>query len=185
MKMLIDFFPGIFFVVALFTFDIYIATKVIMIAMTVQIMLMKIFKYSVNAIQWLAFVVILGFGAATLLLHDPVFIQWKPTIINWVFAIALLMGPRFFKRNFIQSMMAEQFELPPEIWRKVNLAWALFFTSIGFLNIWVAYTFSEKVWGLFKVFGIMGLMLVFVLAQAVYLGRHIQLEETDKPADAP
>ena len=184
MKILIDFLPGIFFLVALFAFDIYIATKVIMIAMTLQIVLLKIFKYPVNAMQWIAFIVIIGFGSATLIFHNADFIKLKPTIINWVFALALVLGPLFFNKNFIQALMSEQFELPTEIWKKLNYAWSLFFLILGFLNIWVAYNFPEKTWAIFKVFGIFALMLVFVVAQALYLSRFIKPDEA-APEETP
>jgi len=184
MKILLDFLPGLFFLVALFGFDIYVATKVIMVAMTLQIVLLKIFRYPVNAIQWIAFIVIICFGSLTLIFHNSDFIKSKPTIIYWVFALALILGPRFFKKNFIQIIMSEQFQLPTEMWKKLNYAWSLFFLILGFLNLWVAYNFHEKTWGIFKVFGLFALMLVFVVIQALYLSRFIKADEA-APEETP
>lgn len=179
MKLFLDFFPGLIFLGALFSYDIYVATAAIMLAMTLQIILLAIFKKKISGVQWMTLAVVLGFGTATLLLHDPDFIKWKPTIINWVFSLVLISGPLFFKRNFIKTLMGDQLVLPDHAWSKLNVAWAFFLLVIGFLNLWVAQNFSEKTWGLFKVFGILGLMLVFVLVQGVYLSRFIQDEKEE------
>ena len=179
MKLLLDFFPGLLFLVALFSFDIYVATAVIMVTMTLQVIALALLRKKISKMQWITLVLILGFGSATLLLRDPDFIKWKPTIINWLFAVALVAGPILFGKNFIKTMMSEQIELPEFVWSKLNTAWAFFLTCIGFLNLWVAQNFPEKTWGLFKVFGILGLMFVFVIVQSMYISRYLPKENQE------
>ena len=94
----------------------------------------------------------------------------------------LLGGELFFKRNFLMNLMSAQLQLPDDIWRRLLFAWVFFFAAMGVVNLWVAFHFDTDTWVNYKLFGGMGLMLVFVLAQALYLGRHVKLEETDKPA---
>ena len=183
MKQLFDFVPGVFFVITLFVFDIYTATAVLMISITLQLVILKLLQKSITKLQWFAFVTIIGFGTATLILRDPDFIKWKPTIINWVFAVVLLIGPKIFKRNFIQEMMQEQITLHLDVWKKLNYLWALFFGVIGVLNILIAKNFPEKIWAIFKVFGILGLMILFVVAQSIYLSRFIENKSDEKSVE--
>jgi intracellular septation protein len=171
MKLLFDFLPGLFFLVALFLFDIYTATAVVMIAMTLQVAGLLVLRRKVSGMQWMTLGVILLFGGATLVLRDPTFIKWKPTILNWMFAGVLLASPLWGK-NFIRVLMEEHFKLPDRLWGRLNIAWAVFLALVGGLNLFVAYNFSERAWGSFKVFGITGLFFAFSLAQAFYLARH-------------
>ncbi|MEO8021244.1 septation protein A [Polaromonas sp.] len=181
MKILFDFLPGVFFLVALFFFDIYTATAVVMIAMTIQVAAMLILRKKVSGIQWFTLGIVIVFGAATLLLHDATFIKWKPTVINWMFATTLLIGPVFLKKNFIRLLMHEQVKLPDKAWGKLNLSWAALLFLLGVLNLVVAFNFSERTWGLFKVFGMTGIMFVFILMQAVWIGQHIPSEKSSEP----
>jgi intracellular septation protein len=173
MKLLFDFLPGILFVVALFLRDIYFATAVVMGAMSLQVLAMLVMRKKVSGIQWFTLGVILLFGTATLVLHNPTFIKWKPTVINWMFAVILLLGPVLLKKNFIKSLLGEQLTLPAEVWTRLNTGWAALLAFLGVLNLVVAFNFSERIWALYKVFGMTGIMLVFILLQAIYLGRHM------------
>jgi intracellular septation protein len=98
-------------------------------------------------------------------------------------ASVLLAGQLIFKRNFLMKIMSAQLNLPDPVWLKLLFAWSGFFLAMGLVNLWVAFNFDTDTWVNYKLFGGMGLMLVFVLLQAVYLSRHIKLEDTDKPAD--
>ena len=178
MKLFFDFLPGLLFLGALLLFDIYIATAVVMAAMAVQVGALLALRKKVSGIQWFTLGIILLFGGATLLLRDPNFIKWKPTVINWMFAVLLLGGPAVLGKNFLRLMLQEHMTAPDRIWANLNLAWAAVFILIGVLNLVVAYSFSEQIWGFFKVFGITGLLLVFSVAQAVYLSRFMPEEET-------
>lgn len=185
MKMLMDFFPIALFFIAFKLAGIYVATGVTMAATLLQIGWLHVRHGQVEPMQWVNLAIITLFGGATLLLHDEIFIKWKPTILYWLMAGVLLGGQLIFKRNLLTKVMSAQLNLPDPIWRNLLFAWVTFFAAMGVINLWVAFNFDTDTWVNYKLSGGMGLMLVFVLVQAVYLGRHIQLEDTDKPADGP
>ena len=174
MKLLIDFFPIILFFVAFKVWGIYVATGVAIVATIVQIAYLRHKHGKVEPMQWMGLGVIVVFGGATLLAHSETFIKWKPTVLYWLMGSALLIGQFVFRRNFIKSLMGGQIELPEPAWRGLNWAWSGFFAAMGVLNLWVAYTFSTDTWVNFKLFGGLGLMLAFVLAQAAFLSRHMK-----------
>jgi intracellular septation protein len=117
------------------------------------------------------------FGGATLLLHDETFIKWKPTVLYWLFAAVLAGGELFAGRNLLRALLGAQLELPDTAWRRLNLSWIGFFALMGAANLAVAYNFSTDAWVNFKLFGGIGLMLLFVLAQGLVLAKYVQ----DKP----
>jgi intracellular septation protein len=128
----------------------------------------------VDTMLWLSVAVIIVFGGATIWLHDETFIKWKPTILYALFALILAGGRLLWKRNFIQSLLREQIDLPPPAWEKLLWAWVAFFVGVGVLNLWVAFSFPTDTWVNFKLFGLMGLTLVFTLGVGVWLSRHIK-----------
>ncbi|GAB3360858.1 MULTISPECIES: septation protein A [Giesbergeria] len=174
MKLLIDFFPIILFFVAFKLGGIYVATAVAIAATVLQIAYLRFKHGKVEPMQWLSLGVIVLFGGATLLAQSETFIKWKPTVLYWLMGGALLLGQLFLRKNFIKSLMGAQMELPDAVWSHLNWAWAGFFASMGVLNLWVAYTFDTDTWVSFKLFGGMGLMFAFVIAQALYLSRHLK-----------
>ena len=182
MKLFLDFFPIALFFIAFKLAGIYVATGVAMLATLVQIAWLYWRHHRVEPMQWVSLAIITLFGGATLLTHDETFIKWKPTILYWLMGGVLLGGELFFKRNFLMNLMSAQLQLPDDIWRRLLFAWVFFFAAMGVVNLWVAFHFDTDTWVNYKLFGGIGLMLVFVLAQALYLGRHVKLEETDKPA---
>jgi intracellular septation protein len=173
MKFLFDLFPVILFFVAYKLFDIYVATAVAIAATFVQVGWLKLRGRKVEPMLWASLGIIVVFGGATLLLHDETFIKWKPTILYWLFA-ATLAGALAFKRNLIRSLLGEQLQLPDHAWSKLNWSWAGFFAFMGAANLFVAYSFSTDAWVNFKLFGGIGLMLLFVLAQGLFLSRYIE-----------
>ncbi|MFN4148350.1 MAG: septation protein A [Rhodocyclaceae bacterium] len=178
MKFLFDLFPVILFFAAYKFAGIYVATGAAIAATFAQIGWVHFRHGKVDKMLWVSLVLIVVFGGMTLLLHDPTFIKWKPTILYWLFALALLGSAWLFKKNLIRAMMEKQMTLPEALWGRLNLAWAGFFAAMGLLNIYVAYNFSEDTWVNFKLFGGMGLMLAFVVAQGFLLAKYI--ETTDK-----
>jgi len=180
-KLLFDLFPLILFFLAFRYADIFTATAVAMIAGVAQIAWLKLRGSAIETMHWVNLAIIIVFGGATLLLHDDTFIKWKPTVLYWLFGGVLLGGKLFFGRNVIQGVMGKQITLPEPIWTKLNYAWALFFLVSGALNLYVAFSgqFTDSQWVNFKVFGLMALMILFVLAQSVWLGRHIAAEAGD------
>ena len=177
MRLLFDLFPVILFFVAYKAAGIYAATGVAIVASIGQIAWLKLRRRKVDGMQWVSLGIIVVFGGMTLLFHDETFIKWKPTVLYGLFAASLLIGRYVAGRNLIQAMMGKQIRLPDPIWDRLNLAWVVFFAVLGVLNIVIAYRFSTDTWVNFKLFGSMGLTLLFVVGQAFYFGRHMQ-EET-------
>jgi intracellular septation protein len=181
MKFLFDFFPVILFFVAFKVFDIYVATATAIVATIAQIGYVLARRRKVTGMQWASLVIIVVFGGATLLLRDENFIKWKPTVLYWLGG-GVFLGALAFRLNLVKAVMSEGgLELPEAIWTRLAVAWGVFFIFKGALNIWVAYTFSTDTWVNFKLFGGMGLMLAFALAQAAWLSRYLP-EEPAKPA---
>ena len=180
MKLLLDFFPILLFFAAFKVWGIYAATAVAIVATVAQIAFLRLRHGKVEPMQWLSLGVIVLFGGATLLAQSETFIKWKPTVLYWAMGGTLLVGAWLFQKNFIRTLMQSQVQLPDPIWRQLNRSWAAFFIAMGVLNLWVAYSFDTDTWVNFKLFGGMGLMLVFVIAQALYLSRHMQEPATPK-----
>ena len=182
MKFLFDFFPVILFFVAYQASDIFVATGVAIAATVVQIGWVMARGRKVSGMQWTSLVVIGVFGGATLLLRDENFIKVKPTVLYWLGA-AVFLGALAFGKNLIKVMMTEGgLELPEPVWTKLCVAWGVFFLFKGALNLWVAYAFDTNVWVNFKLFGGMGLILAFVLGQAVWLSKYMP-DEPPKAAE--
>jgi len=155
---------------------VFLATLVAILATFVQIGWVWLRHRKVETMLWISLILIVVFGGATLLLHDEAFIKWKPTVLYWLFALTLGLAPILFERNLIRLMMQKQVSLPDEVWARLNLGWAGFFTFMGIANLWVAMTFSTDAWVNFKMFGSLGLMLLFIVAQTFYLSKHIKEE---------
>ena len=186
MKLLLDFFPIILFFVAYKVWGIYAATGVAIAATVVQLAYMRIKTGKTEPMQWVSLAIIVVFGGATLLAQNENFIKWKPTVLYWVMGAVLLIGQLVFNKNFIRTLMGTQIQLPDPVWKNLNWGWTGFFAVMGALNLWVAFNFDTDTWVNFKLFGGMGLMIVFVIAQAIYLSRHVKEEEPDAAkASAP
>lgn len=155
---------------------IYLATFIAILASVAQLLWVKLRGQKVETMLWVSFGIILVFGGATLWLHDESFIKWKPTVLYWVFAGAIF-GAALFGRNLIRGLMDAQMELPEVAWSRLNLSWGGFFAIMGLVNLWVAFNYSTDDWVNFKLFGSMGLMLIFVIAQGMMLSRYLDKEE--------
>ena len=153
---------------------VFLATLVAILATLGQIGWTWLRHRKVDGMLWVSFALIVVFGGATLFLQDENFIKWKPTVLYWLFALALGLGPVLFERNFIRMMMEKQVSLPAPVWTRLNLAWTAFFSLMGAANLAVAFSFSTDPCVNFKMFGTLGLMVVFILAQGVYLSKHVQ-----------
>ncbi len=180
MKFLFDLFPVILFFAAYKFSDIYIATGVAIVATFGQIAWVRFRHGKVDKMLWVSLGLIVVFGGMTLILRDPTFIKWKPTILYWIFASALLVSVLAFKKNLIRSMLEQQVALPEPLWAKLNLAWVGFFTVMGALNLYVANHYSESDWVNFKLFGGMGLMFAFIIVQGMLLAPYIPDEKPEE-----
>lgn len=185
MKLLIDFFPIALFFAAFKIWDIYVATTVAIVATVLQIGWLRWKTGKVEPMQWISLAVIVVFGGATIVAHNDTFIKWKPTVLYWLFAGTLLAGQLIWRKNLIRSLMGAQMQLPEPAWRQLNWSWIGFFAVMGLLNLWVAYSFDTDTWVNFKLFGGLGLMGVFIVAQALLLSRHMQDTDAAPAADEP
>ncbi len=174
MKFLFDLFPILLFFVAYKLFDIYAATSVAIAATLLQIGWLKWKKRKVDAMMWVTLAIITVFGGATLALHDETFIKWKPTVLYWLFAVVMSGAEVLLRRNLIRTMLKDQVQMPDRAWTRLNWSWIGFFGFMGAANLYVAYHFSTDAWVNFKLFGGMGLMLIFVVIQGLFLVRYIE-----------
>lgn len=179
MKFLFDLFPIILFFAAYKMYDIYVATAVAIGAAFVQTGLFWMKNRRFEKMHVITLAILIVFGGLTLALRDPVFIKWKPTVVNWLFAGVFIGARLFSKTTLIERMMGHAISVPPPVWQRLNWAWVLFFIFIGIVNLYVAFNYSESTWVNFKLFGMMGMTLVFVFGQAFYLGRYMETREDE------
>jgi len=176
MKLLFALFPVIVFFAAFKLADIYVATAAAIGATFLQVGWLKLRRKPIDPMLWAALGLIVVFGGATLLLQDETFIKWKPTVLYWLFAVVLAGAALFFRRNLIRTMFGAQVDLPDPVWTKLNWSWVGFFAFMGAANLYVALSFPTDFWVNFKLFGGTGLMLLFVVGQAVFLSRYLDDE---------
>lgn len=154
-----------------------LATAIAIVATLGQVLWLLARGKKVEKMLWISVAVITLMGGATLILRDSTFIMWKPTVLYWALAAVLLIGQFVFRKNLIRAMGGQQLSLPEPVWTKLNLSWAVFFAILGGVNLYVAFHFSEATWVKFKLFGVIGLMLVFALAQGFILSRYLETEK--------
>ncbi|MDH5369749.1 MAG: septation protein A [Gammaproteobacteria bacterium] len=183
MKFLFDFFPiALFFITFKFYDDpqegVLAATAVAIIATILQVFFFWLKNKRIEKMHIITLILITVLGGATLILKDPVFIKWKPTAVNWMFAIAFLGSQYIGEKSFVKRMMSHAVELPDTVWAKLNFAWVVFFTAMGFANLYVAFNYDLSTWVDFKTYGMLGLTILFVLLQAVFIAKHMPEEKT-------
>ena len=165
-----------------------VATSIAIIASFIQVggFWLKHRRFEKMHIFSLALITVLG--GITIVFGDPAFIQWKPTVLNWLFAAAFLGSQYIGEKSLVQRMMGGQIELPAPVWLKLNISWVIFFLFSGAANLYVAFYYGldmdEKTrmdtWVNFKLFGLMGMTFVFVIAQGFYLARYIQEQQPEE-----
>ena len=158
---------------------IYMATAVAVVASFMQVSLYWLKARRFEKSHLISLAVLCVFGGATLALRDPLFIKWKPTILNWLFAAAFFSSQFLGNKTLVERMMSHAIAVPELIWRRVNLGWVCYFIVAGLANLYVAFNFSEATWVDFKLFGLMGLTLAFVFAQALYLSRYMEADKQE------
>ncbi len=154
-----------------------LATAVLIPATILQVLYIRATTGKVENMHLVTLALVVILGGATLLLRDQTFIMWKPTIVNWLFAAAFLGSQWFMKKSLLQRMMEQAVTLPADIWARLNYAWVAFFVLSGIANLYVAYTFSEDIWVDFKLFGLLGLTVLFIIGQSLFLYRYMNKEE--------
>jgi len=174
MKLLFDLFPVVLFFLAYKYYDIFVATAVAIAATFVQIGLLWIRHRQIEKMMWINLAVIIVFGGATLISQDETFIKWKPTVFYWLIGSVLLVSNLLFGKNLIKTALEKQMILPTTVWNTLNLSWIVFFAIMGCINLFVAFSFSLDTWVSFKLFGATGLMLVFIVAQIIFLRKYLK-----------
>jgi intracellular septation protein len=178
MQLLFDFLPLIAFFAAFVLYDLYVATATIIVVMALQIAYQWFRHRKVNKMMLISGALVAVFGGITLALRDPVFIQWKVTVVNWLFAVAFLGSQLFGKKTFTERIMGHAVELEPAVWRQLNTLWVVNFAVIGALNLYVMYNFDLQIWVYFKTWGMIGLSLLMAVGQAIW----ISSRSTDRSA---
>lgn len=188
MKQFFDFFPVLAFVVAYFvTRDMILATKILIAASALQIAGFWLVKRSVEKMHLATFFILIVMGGLTIALRDKAFIMWKPTIVNWTFALVFLgsqfVGRRNLVRTLVEGFLKQtphlRLEMPERKWAPINAIWVLFFVLLGGLNLVVAYGFDEETWVTYKLVGQTLINLGFLLTQFAYLSRFIHEVHND------
>lgn len=178
MQLLFDFFPLIAFFIAYKLAGIYVATAVIIVAVLIQVSIQWVRHRKVSSMVLISAALVLIFGGLTLWIHDEAFIKWKVTVVNWLFAAGFLLSQFIGERPIIQRLLDGNVTLERPQWLKLNGMWAAFFFVLGAINLYVMHNFSTDVWAKFKVFGVLGLTLVFALLQGLWLASKM-------PQDSP
>lgn len=169
MQLFIDYLPILVFFGAYFYEDIYFATAVLMAVMPIIMVVQWLITRKLNKIYAASTALVLVLGGATLMLRNPLFLYWKPTVLNWAIALAFIASQFFGAKPFAQRMLESAAVLQADQWQRLNLIWVAFFIVIGGANLYVAFSFSEPTWVKFKLFGMLGLTIVFVVVQTIWL----------------
>jgi intracellular septation protein len=178
MKLLTDLLPVLVFFAVYKLGDIYAATAAAMAVAVAQAGWLWLRRGRLEPMQAAVVGLIVVLGALTLIFNDPAFIKWKPTLVNWAFAAVLIGGELIGSKGMLERMLSAQLSLPKPVWRRLTISWIGFFIGMGALNLFVAYSYDLDTWVDFKLYGVLGLTLLFALLQGLYFSRHL-------PAEAP
>jgi intracellular septation protein len=161
---------------------VLLATVVVMLATLTQALILKLRGKKIDLMLWISLGLVVTLGGATIWFHNATFIKWKPTGLYWAMAMVFWASQAFWSKNLIKAMLGAELELPDFVWKTLNRAWVLFFAALGVLNIYVAYNYSTSAWANFKAFGTTGLILVFTVAQGIYMSRYLPEAKPEEKA---
>jgi intracellular septation protein len=181
MKLLFDFLPLLLFYIAFKFYGIYVATAVLMVVSFLQIGIYWLKHRRLEKLPLITLVMVLFFGGITLAFHNDMFIKWKFSVLYWLLALCFLGSQFIGKKNLVQRMLDKQMTLPPQVWRRLNHSWVLFFLLMGFVNVYVLYHFSTNAWVNFKFFGAFGLTVAFLIVQFIYMSRYLEAKNDSGP----
>lgn len=163
---------------------VLLATVVVMLATIAQVLFLKLRGRKVDLMLWISLGLVVTLGGATIYFHNETFIKWKPTLLYWLFSAVFLISHAVLGKNLLRKMLGAELPLPDSVWARLNWAWVLFFAAMGFVNLYVAYSYSTEAWANFKAFGSTGLIVLFTLGQGLYMSRHLP-EVAPEHGDAP
>ena len=156
---------------------VLLATIVVIVATLLQIAWLLVRGKKVDTMLWATFGIVAVLGGATVWFHDPTFIKWKPSVLYWAMSAGFWISATLFGKNLLKTLVGEQLSLPAPVWKRLNLAWVAFFALMGAVNLYVAYNYSTSTWATFKVFGLSGMMLVFMIVQGYYMMKFADPED--------
>ena len=197
MKQLFEFLPLVLFFTAYqmdgkvlsvgtwsHTFDgIFSATAVLMISSVASWLFASVWeRKNDRRLMWMTIAIII-FGAATLILRDQRFIQWKPTVFNWVLALVFLGSHFIGQRPVLQRLLGGQLVLPQNIWTRLSMLWIGNFTVVGALNLIVAYQYEESFWVAYKLYSSIGFTLLLMLLTIAIVAPHLKDQDPDAGAE--
>lgn len=181
LNFLYEFLPVVLFFVAFKFYGIYVATVVGIVVSALQLTFSTLWQRRLDKKQLITLIVFVIFGGMTLYFHNPIFVKWKPSVVFWIFSFVLFLshfiGKKPLMQRMLESMLDGKASLPSFVWKKLNLAWTVFFMLLGAINIYVAYHFDTDTWVNFKLYGILGLLFLFSFLQALYLSRYMVEEK--------
>ncbi len=180
MKLLFDFLPIFLFFITYKLYGIYAATIVAIAGSLIQVVTHRIKHKRYESMHLITFFSIFLLGGATLVMHNEIFIKWKPTILYWLLAILFLITSYFGKKPVLQRLMEASIQLPTTTWRRLNMSWSVFFLFLGLLNLYVVYHYTTNTWVNFKLFGTLGLTLLFVIGQSLYMTKNALTQSNEK-----
>jgi intracellular septation protein len=160
---------------------VLLATVGVIVATLAQVLWLKLRGRRIDTMLWVSLALVVVLGGATIYFRNETFIKWKPSMLYWAMGLSFWLSPLLFGKNLLRALMGEQMHLPERVWHRLNFAWVAFFALMGLLNLWVAYSFSTDAWVNFKLFGGIGLMLLFTLAQGLVLSRYLKDEAEPAP----
>lgn len=180
MKQILNFIPLVLFLIFLHFYDIFLAVKVLMISSTVAVIIILLIYKKLDKIELFSYLMVIVFGGLTLLTHDELFIKWKVTVINLIFAIILIGSQYLFKKNILKNILGKEITLNEVYWVKINLIWAIYFIFMALINLYITYQMSDEAFGFFKTFIMTGATLILTVLTSIYIFKHADKLPTDK-----
>lgn len=183
MQLLQDFFPLLVFFGVFRWKDIYWATGALIVAVVLQTALQYARTRKVSPMGLVSLALVVVFGGLTIALRDERFVQWKVTGVNGLFSAAFLATQVWGEQPLVQRVLGAQLRMERPRWYQLNRMWGLFFAFLAALNVVVMNVVDLDTWVKFKTFGLIGLTVVFVVGQGVWLSSRAESVEDEKPAD--
>ncbi|QIW16391.1 septation protein A [Pasteurellaceae bacterium RH1A] len=177
MKQLLEFIPLILFFLVYKFYGVQEAALVLVVATLIQLVLLKVLYKKIEKSQWIMGAAVVFFGLLTAYFNDLAFLKWKVTIVNLIFAAALLISQYGFNKPLIQLLLGKEVKLPEAAWRTLNLGWAGFFVICAIINVIISEFFSDDAWATFKVFGLTGLSLAAVIGTGFFVYPYLKNTE--------
>lgn len=166
-KLLFEMFALIaFFATYYITKNMFLATGVCIVASWISLLAYRLKYKLVPKNIWLSTLLITAFGGLTIVLHNKTFVMLKPTVLFWIMGFGLILG-QLLGKNSLELILKNEISMPHHLWKKLNIAWGIFFITMGGLNLYIALNFSEYIWVKFKVFGSMGLTILFAIISGI------------------